>query len=183
MAILYFMALLGGLILFHEFGHFIVARMCGVRVLVFSLGFGPRWTVYRSKKSGTEYCISALPLGGYVKMLGEDPDEELPESERAFAFNNKALWKRFLIVFAGPFFNLVLPLFIFFFVGLATPELAPAELGLVMEDGPAAEAGLEPGDRIVSINGEDVQYWWQMHSLMAPGKAPGLPWSPVGDAS
>jgi regulator of sigma E protease len=167
MGLIYFLLLLGGLVFFHEFGHFIVARMCGVKVLTFSLGFGPGWSVYTSPKSGTEYRLSILPLGGYVKMLGEDPTEVVEGADEPGAFSSKALWKRTLIVAAGPFFNLILPVFIFFFLGIFTAELPPSEIGMVMNNGPAWEAGLREGDRVVSINGEEVKYWWQLHEKIS----------------
>ncbi|NUN14400.1 MAG: site-2 protease family protein [Myxococcales bacterium] len=166
MALAYFILLIGGLVFFHEFGHFITARLCGVRVLVFSLGFGPRWTIYRSSRSGTEYCVSLLPLGGYVKMLGEDPAEPLSPQDRPFSFNSQALWKRFLIVFAGPFFNLILPVFIFFFLAFGQ-NVHPTTIGIVVPGGPAWEQGLRDGDKIVSLDGEDVNYWWEIQDKIA----------------
>lgn len=165
MAIVYFILLLGGLIFFHELGHFLTARACGVRVLTFSLGFGPRLFGWTSKRTGTDYIVCALPLGGYVKMLGDDPTEPVPEADRPYAFTTQALWKRFLIVFAGPFFNLILPVFIFFFMAFGQP-VYPSELGMVIKGGPAWEAGLRAGDRIVSIDGTEVRYWWQLQDLI-----------------
>lgn len=163
MAFVYFILLLGGLILFHELGHFLTARACGVRVLTFSIGFGPRLLGWTSKRSGTEYALCALPLGGYVKMLGDDPTEPVSDADRPHAFNTQALWKRVLIVFAGPFFNLILPVFIFFFMAFSQP-VYPASLGMVIKGGPAWEAGLRSGDRIVTIDGADVSYWWQLQN-------------------
>lgn len=167
MGLIYFVLLLGGLVFFHEFGHFIVARLCGVRVLTFSLGFGPGWTVYKSPRSGTEYCLAILPLGGYVRMLGEDPTMEISDEDYADSFGSKALWKRTLIVAAGPVFNLILPIFIFFFMGIFATELAPSELGMVMTNGPAWEAGLREGDRVLSIDDDEVDYWWQLHAKIS----------------
>jgi regulator of sigma E protease len=166
MAFFYFILLLGGLIFFHELGHFLTARLCGVRVLTFSLGFGPRLLTWRSKRSGTEYVVSVLPLGGFVKMLGDDPSEPVPAEERAVSFTTQPLWKRFLIVFAGPFFNLVLPVFIFFFMAFGQP-VYPSTLGMVIEGGPAWQAGLRAGDRIVAIDGDEVSYWWQLQDLIS----------------
>ena len=163
MAFVYFILLLGGLIFFHELGHFLTARACGVRVLTFSLGFGPRLFGWTSRRTGTEYVVCALPLGGYVKMLGDDPTEPVSEEDRPFAFTTQALWKRFLIVFAGPFFNLILPIFIFFILAFSQ-AVYPAELGMVIRGGPAWEAGLRAGDRIVAIDGDAVSYWWQLQN-------------------
>ena len=146
---------LGLLITFHEFGHFWVARRMGVRVLKFSVGFGRKlWS--RTGRDGTEYVIAAIPLGGYVKMLdereGEVQDEDLDQ-----AFNRKSVWARIAIVIAGPAFNLIFTLLAFwlmFLVGM--PESRPI-VGEV--SGIAVSAGIEPGDRIVSLDGEETETW------------------------
>ena len=107
-----FIVVLGVLIFFHELGHFLVARLFGVGVEKFSLGFGPRLI---GKKVGiTDYRLSAIPLGGYVKMIGEDPDAEIDEADTHLSFTHKHVFKRILIVAAGPFFNLLLAIVIFF---------------------------------------------------------------------
>jgi regulator of sigma E protease len=146
---------LGLLITFHEFGHYWVARRMGVRVLRFSVGFGrPLWS--RRSADGTEYVVAAFPLGGYVKMLDEREGEVTPE-ERHLAFNRKPLGARFAIVAAGPVFNLVfavLAFWLMFLVGI--PESRPL-IGSV--SGIAAEAGLEPGDSITSVDGETTRSW------------------------
>src|SRR4030042_4409361 len=97
--------LLGIIIFVHELGHFLFAKMLGVRVLKFSLGFGPK--LIGKKYGDTEYVLSAIPLGGYVKMLGEIPGDELREDEKPFAYNYQKIWKRFVIVFCGPVFNIL----------------------------------------------------------------------------
>ena len=146
---------LGLLITFHEFGHFWVARRLGVRVLRFSVGFGrPLWS--RRSRDGTEYAVAAFPLGGYVKMLDE---REVPvaENELDQAFNRKSVGTRFAIVAAGPVFNLVfavLAFWVMYLVGI--PESRPV-IGAV--SGIAAEAGLEPGETIVSVNGHETRTW------------------------
>ena len=146
---------LGLLITFHEYGHFMVARRFGVRVLRFSVGFGrPLWS--RRGKDGTEYVVAAFPLGGYVKMLDEREGEVAP-SERAQAFNRKSVGSRIAIVAAGPVFNLVfavLAFWLMFLVGI--PETRPV-IGAV--DGLAAEAGIEPGDAIVAVDDRDTRTW------------------------
>jgi regulator of sigma E protease len=146
---------LGLLITFHELGHFLVARRMGVRVLKFSIGFGKKlWS--RTGRDGTEYVIAAIPLGGYVKMLDER-EGEVEECDLDQAFNRKSVWVRIAIVIAGPAFNLIFTLLAFwlmFLVGM--PESRPV-IGEV--SGIAASAGIEPGDRIISLDGETTDTW------------------------
>jgi len=157
--------LLGVIIFIHELGHFLSAKMTGVKVLKFSLGFGPK--LIGRKVRETEYVISAIPLGGYVKMLGETPDDdELKEEEKPFAFNYQPIWKRFLIIFAGPLFNIVFAVVIFFFTFLnGLPVLLP-EVGEVLPDSPAQAAGLQEGDTIVEIQGTAVDQWDTMTAII-----------------
>ncbi|HON24574.1 MAG TPA: RIP metalloprotease RseP [Myxococcota bacterium] len=162
---LYFIIFLGALIFFHELGHFLVARMVGVTVLRFSIGFGPKLLGFTYK--GTEYWLSLLPLGGYVKFLGDDPSEELPEDQRKQGFLTTDTWRKVLIVLAGPVFNLILPFLIFFPMFLGHSQLPPSLLGSASVDGAAWEAGIRPGDRVTKINGKTVDYWWEMHGAVA----------------
>jgi regulator of sigma E protease len=157
-----FVVVLGILILVHEFGHFLVARLAGVGVERFSIGFGP--VLWRIRGKETEYCLSAVPLGGYVKMMGDD-DNPLEGGgsgtvNPAKSFNAKPILVRFLIVFAGPAMNCVLAVVIFalVFMILGRP-VSPAVVGRVLEGAPAAQAGLRTGDRIVAVDGHPVQYW------------------------
>ncbi len=153
-----FAVAIGVLVAFHEFGHFWVARRLGVKVLRYSIGFGkPLWG-WTSRKSGTEYVLSALPLGGYVKMLDER-EGEVSAGERHLAFNTQPVWKRILIVAAGPGFNFVFAVvayWLVFTVGIV--GLKPI-VGQVAQGTPAFEAGLRRGDTIVSINGHDIATW------------------------
>ena len=112
--IVIFILFLGPLVFFHELGHFLFARLFGVRVEVFSIGFGPK--LFRWKKGDTEYAISLIPLGGYVKMFGDDPfnKDGISEEEKKFSFIHKKKWQRFWIVFGGPLANFILAFFIFF---------------------------------------------------------------------
>jgi regulator of sigma E protease len=156
-----FVIVIGILILIHELGHFLVARWSGVGVERFSIGFGPVLLRWRGKE--TEYCLSAVPMGGYVKMMGEEsPLEGGPAVpyDPGKAFSLKPLWVRFLIVFAGPGMNFVLAAVIFTLV-LATVgrPVWPAVLGRVAEDAPAAAAGLRTGDRVTAVNGRPVAHW------------------------
>jgi len=158
--VLYFIVFLGILIFVHEFGHFIVARLLGVTVTRFSLGFGPKLLGF--KKGETEYWLSALPLGGYVKFLGDDPQELPTVLEKKRAFLTTDLWRRALIAFAGPFANLLLPFALFFMVYLSHTEVVPSVLGFLDENGAGYKAGLRPGDKVLAIDDQPVYYWWQL---------------------
>jgi regulator of sigma E protease len=171
MSLLSAVILLGVIIFVHELGHFLFAKLMGVRVLKFSLGFGPK--LIGKQYGDTEYRISAIPLGGYVKMLGESTEDELSEEEKPFAYNHQDVWKRFVIVFSGPLFNILFAVIIFFFVFVkGLPVLVP-EVGEVMPDTPAARAGLMEGDQIMKINGLPVAQWDEMTKIIHsnPGKA------------
>ncbi len=168
----WFVVVLGVLVTFHEFGHFIVARWAGVKVLKFSLGFGPKLL---SRQIGdTEYLISAIPLGGYVKMFGEETGEPVPPDERKLSFSHKPLWKRTLIVAAGPGFNFLLSYLIFsawLAVGAPLPiptfaELSPT-IDAVRPDSPAGQAGLQAGDRITRIDERDITTKNEIYAAVA----------------
>jgi regulator of sigma E protease len=174
--IISFVIVIGILILIHELGHFFVARWTGVGVERFSIGFGPVLLRWRGKE--TEYCLSAIPMGGYVKMLGEENPLEggasLPyDPKKAFAL--KPWWARFLIVFAGPGMNFVLAALIVAVV-LATMgrPVWPAVAGRVAEGGAAAKAGLRSGDVIVGIDGRPVQYWEDVDRAVAAAEGRAL---------
>jgi len=163
--------LLGLIIFVHELGHFLSAKLMGVRVLKFSLGFGPK--LIGKKYGDTEYLISSIPFGGYVKMLGESSGEELQEEEKVFAFNYQPVWKRFIIVFLGPLFNLVFAVIIFVFVfSYGIPVLLP-EVGDVLPQSPAERAGLMKGDTVISIDGSQVTQWDEMTNIIhsSPGRS------------
>ncbi len=160
---------LGVLIFFHELGHFLVARALGVGVERFSLGFGPKLI---GKTIGiTEYRISAIPLGGYVKMVGESPDSELDPSDLPISFTHKHVFKRILIVAAGPFFNILLALIIFFGVfQISGLLILKPGIGDVNEDTPAYMAGLKKDDLVVSIDGVDISSWEDMANAIMASK-------------
>lgn len=154
---------LGGLIFFHELGHFCVARALGMGVSTFSLGFGPK--LLKKKIGKTEYALSLVPLGGYVALVGENPDDnsevELPEGfteEESFAL--RPAWQRLLVALAGPVANIVLAWVLCWILaaGWGTPVLLP-EIGAIGENTPAAKAGLKSGDRILTINGQAIEDW------------------------
>jgi len=156
-----FIVVLGILIFVHELGHFLFAKLFGVRVLKFSLGFGPK--IAGKTLGDTEYVISAFPLGGFVKMFGENPDEQQVDStERKVSFAHKAVWQRFLIVLAGPLFNLLFSVGLFFMVsfvmGVPT-SVDTTRIGKVSEGSPAEQAGLEVDDVLLEINGQPTLAW------------------------
>jgi regulator of sigma E protease len=155
-----FLLLLGVLVTVHELGHFLVAKACGVKVLRFSIGFGPKLLGFT--KGETEYQIAMLPLGGYVKMAGDSPYEELPPEEAHRGFLNAAPWKRALIVVAGPVFNLVFPILVYFFVFVGPQQAISTRVGSVDPSMPAAAVGIRPGDLILSVDGVEVRTFDQL---------------------
>ncbi len=158
---------LGILIFFHELGHFLVAKKSGIRVEKFSLGFGPK--IIGKKIGDTEYRISWIPFGGYVKMAGEDPDETKTQG-KPYEFMSKPVGIRALVVAAGPVMNLILAVFIFwgviFFKGRQEIHEESTQVGLVATGGPADEAGIKPGDEIISINGTEVTTFLEMAKII-----------------
>lgn len=146
---------LGLLVTFHEFGHFWVARRCGVRVLRFSVGFGSALWKHKAK-NGTEYWISAIPLGGYVKML-DAREDDVPADPASGEFSSQPIWKRIAIVIAGPAFNLLFAVAAFWLMfTVGKPDFAPI---IAAPQGMAAEAGLQRGDRIIAVDGSPVATW------------------------
>ena len=162
LTLLAFAFVLGVLIFVHELGHFVMARRVGIRVLKFSLGFGPRLVGF--KRGDTEYVISAIPLGGYVKMAGENPDD--PRSGREDEFLSKTKWQRFQVLIMGPLMNLILAVVVTAGVLMTGAEIPayqskPPVVGQVTAGSPAEKAGILRGDRVVSVAGRDVETWEQ----------------------
>ncbi|MDR5867194.1 sigma E protease regulator RseP [Halomonas koreensis] len=152
---------LGLLITFHEFGHFWVARRCGVKVLRFSVGFGkPLWS--RLDRHGTEFAVAAIPLGGYVKMLDER-EGEVPAEERHRAFNRQNVWARIAIVVAGPLANFLLALVAYWVLFVAGTTTVVPVIGEVAPDSPAARGGLAAGQEITAVRGEPVRSWEEIN--------------------
>ena len=169
--LLAFLFVLGVLVFVHELGHFLAARRVGVRVLTFSLGFGPK--ILKFTRGDTEYCVSAIPLGGYVKMAGENPDD--PRSGQPDEFMSKTKWERFQILIMGPVMNIVLAVIVLAFVfsqGVASPvyQEEPPVVAAVVPDSPAAAVGIQPGDRILTVAGSQVDTWEDL--LLAIGTRP-----------
>lgn len=147
--------LLGGLVFFHELGHFVVAKLFKVKILKFSLGFGPR--IFGFKKGETEYQVAALPLGGFVRMAGQDPADVLAPEDKGRGFMDQSPLRRALIAFAGPGVNLLLPIIVFTLIYLAPQRSEPPLVGVLIPGEPAERAGVLPGDRIVEVAGVPVR--------------------------
>lgn len=154
-----FIILLGALIFVHEFGHFIVAKLLGVKVLKFSLGFSP--VMFKKKWGETEYMLSWIPLGGYVKLYGEDPEseDEIEEKDRHRAFTSKPVWARMAIVIAGPAFNMIFAMILLCIGFMAGFPVLTGEVGKVLPDSPAMTAGFKTGDQILAIDGQKFWRW------------------------
>lgn len=163
-----FFLLLGLLIFIHELGHFSVARFFGIRVEIFSIGFGK--TLFKIKRGDTEYRLSAFPLGGYVKMFGDNPTAEIPKDEQKYSFIHQPVFPRIAVVIAGPLMNLVLALFVFFCIGLyGEPQISPT-LGDIEENTAAYRAGLRSGDKILSIDDHKVLSFDETLKLISESK-------------
>ncbi len=168
-SVLAFLFVLGVLVFVHELGHFIVARRHGVRCLTFALGFGPK--LLQTRRGDTVYCICAIPLGGYVKMAGDSPDDQ--HEGKADEFLSKSKWQRFQILIAGPAMNVILAVVVMtvvLFQGAQVPvyEDGPPVVGSVAEDSPAAAAGIRPDDRILSVAGRSVNTWEELVYAVIP---------------
>lgn len=156
--------LLGALVFVHELGHFLAAKFFGVKVTKFSLGFGPKlWSFQRGE---TEYQIAALPLGGFVKMAGDDPTADTAPEDQGRGFLEQAPYKRAIIALAGPAVNLLLPPLVFFAVFLTPQPEPPPVVGIVLPGEPAEMAGLQPGDRILSVDGIPSRSFDEMRELV-----------------
>lgn len=148
---------LSALIFFHELGHFTVARWMGVYVEVFSIGFGKKLAAFRA--FNTEWRIAAIPLGGYVRMKGQDDSDPTKVSADPDSYNAKTPLQRIAILLAGPAANFALAFVLYFFIGLGGPQVASPVIGNILADSPAAVAGLQENDRILAINGQPVDTW------------------------
>ncbi len=175
-SLLAFIFVLAVLIFVHELGHYLMAKRIGVRVLTFSLGFGPK--LVRFQRGDTEYCVSAIPLGGYVKMAGENPDD--PRSGLDDEFLSKTKWQRFQVMIMGPMMNILLAIVLMTVVlyqGADVPayEALPPVLATVLPDSPAERGGLIVGDRVVSVAGREVGTWEDFFVSIMPHAGAELP--------
>ena len=164
-----FIFVIGVLVFVHELGHFLAARRIGVRVLTFSLGFGPKIAKFR--RGDTEYCISAIPLGGYVKMAGENPDDQRTGADDEFM--SKSKWERFQVLIMGPVMNIALAVIVMTFVLYQGAEMPAYEeetpvVGTVVEGSAAEGAGIQVGDRIMSVEGQAIATWSDLFVAVMP---------------
>jgi regulator of sigma E protease len=168
MDLLYFVILISALIFVHELGHYAWAKIFGVKVITFSLGFGPKILRLRGKE--TEYCVGVIPLGGFVKMLEETKADPVLPEDRKRTFESQALWKRVVIVFAGPIMNLIFPVVLYFSVFVGERNFLPPTIGVVLP-GHAADGKLQAGDRVLSVDGEEIGTYAELARIVR--KSPG----------
>ncbi len=175
----WFLVVLGVLVAFHELGHFLAARWVGVKVLKFSLGFGPK--LFGRKMGETEYLLSAIPLGGYVKLFGEDETEATTQEDRTRSFAHQRLWGKVLIVAAGPGFNFILAYFIFAgWLATGTPLFVPTfqdltpDIEAMVPGSPADTAGIQIGDRVSRVNGRDISTRTELFDAVAKSNGQAL---------
>lgn len=171
-SLLAFIFVIGVLVFVHELGHYLAARRVGVRVLTFSLGFGPK--LLRTQRGDTEFCVSAIPLGGYVRMAGENPDDR--RSGREDEFLSKTKWERFQILIAGPAMNVVLAIVVMtgvLYQGAEVPayETQPPVVGTVADGSAAERVGIRAGDRVISVAGRVVETWEELFRAVLPRAA------------
>ena len=168
--LLIFLAALAALIFVHELGHFLMARKAGVVVEKFSLGFGPKIWSYTS--GDTEYILASIPLGGYVKMKGEDPGEELAEADKVGSFSAAPVKSRLAIAFMGPLFNIIFAIAIYIVFYMIGTQTAGTTVGVVRTESPALAAGLKSGDKIIEVDGQKIRFWSELLEIVhaAPGK-------------
>ena len=167
LSLLSFIVALGILIFVHELGHFLFAKLFGVAVEKFSLGFGPK--VIGRTIGETEYLVSAIPLGGYVKMLGEGDDAEVSEANKGRSFAEKSPLQRVCIVAAGPVFNLVFAFVVYSIILMVGVQMLTAKVGVV-KDKPAARAGMKDNDVVKVINGKQIRFWDDLAVAIAESK-------------
>jgi len=167
---------LSALVFFHELGHFTAARLFGVKVERFSIGFGKPF--YKKYWAGTEWAFAPILLGGYVKMKGQDDIDPLKKSNDPDSYNSKKPWQRIIILLAGPLANIVLAFFIYLFIALhgapvvTASDFVPTVVGKIMPNSPASSSGIKLGDKIVKVNNTSVKYWYELGEAIQKAKDP-----------
>lgn len=162
LSLIYFLAVLSVLILVHEFGHFIVAKRLGVKVERFSFGFGPK--LFSVKRGDTDYTVSAIFLGGYVKMAGDEPGEK--RTNKKWEFLSRSVRDRFMIIFAGPLLNYILAFVVFSLIFMFGSPTLTTQVGGFVKGYPAEASGLMIGDNVIAIDGKSVNFWEDMTELI-----------------
>ncbi len=167
-----FTVLLGILVFVHELGHFLVARFCGVRVEVFSLGFGKK--IFSYKRGDTTYCLSLIPLGGYVKMYGEQGGDEVPADQRGVSFTHKTVWQRIAIVLAGPLMNLFFAIFVFGLIAFRGEETRTARIADVVPGSIAESSGLLSHDKVLKVNDQAIRSYEEFQKALNASQNQGI---------
>ena len=170
MGIVWFILILGAIVLVHEFGHFIFSKLFGVYVYEFSVGMGPKLLHYKKKGGETEYCLRLIPIGGFVSLAGEDADDnsKIKDDRKLF---NKPVWQRFIIMVAGATFNFIFAFVLLFVMALIYGSTSTKPIiANVVEDYPAYEAGVREGDRVVSIDGQKTYSWSEVQLYISTSK-------------
>ena len=170
MSLVWFVVLIGLLITVHELGHLIAARLCDIKVLKASVGFGPRLLSLR--RGDTEYAVSLVPLGGYVRLLGEDRRDTIEPKDAGRAFHHKPAWVRLAVILAGPAANLIFPVVLFALFSARQETVRSATIGTVLEGQPAKEADLRVGDRVIAVDDQPITSWDQLNRIVleSPGR-------------
>ncbi|WP_044418222.1 RIP metalloprotease RseP [Halarcobacter anaerophilus] len=163
-----FLLVLSFLVFFHELGHFTAAKFFGVKVEVFSIGFGKR--LYAKQWKGTVWQFALIPLGGYVKMKGQDDTKPTLREQGDDSYNNKAPWQRIVILFAGPFANFILAAILYFIIALAGANSLSPTIGNIQANSPAQKAGIQKGDVILRINNNDIKTWEELGKYIKDSK-------------
>ncbi|MBC7692167.1 MAG: RIP metalloprotease RseP [Methylotenera sp.] len=181
LSILGFLAVLGPLVIVHEMGHFLFAKLFGVKAEVFSIGFGPR--IWSKQIGETEWKISAIPLGGFVKLMGEEPDSKLTEAELKRSLPRQAPWKRFFIFFGGPLFNFIWAIIVFMAILLIGEPQLSSYVGRVVQGSHAEQSGLRSGDQIVAIDGKAVKKFEEVMNVVNDKPAQKIDFAVIHDGT